>query len=134
MTLARVQAWVRRLPPAELDLPLLIVDGAAYTPRAALEEVRRGTALGARLQALVESGRLGTSAEEELALAKLRLVELLRRYPPDRPLVAVLRAPSAATYTPRQLIEEVLAETPTGRQWLAGELQHMRRLVGLAVA
>jgi hypothetical protein len=133
MTLARVRSWFSRLPPYEQDLPLLIVDGMAYTPRAALQEVERGTPLGARLQALIESGRFGTSAMDEAALAKLRLIQVLSRYPPDRPLVATLGSPQlpGRAYTPKELIEEIRAETPRGMQWIRAEAEHMRRLVRL---
>lgn len=134
MTLARVRAWFNRLPPYERDLPLLILNGVAYTPRMALAEVERGTAVGARLQALIEAGRFGTTAEQELALAKIRLKELLAKFPPDKPIVATIGTPElpGRAYTPRELLEEIQRQTPRGRQWIQAELQQMRRIMMLA--
>jgi hypothetical protein len=34
-------------------------------------------------------------------------------------------------YTPRELVEEIRAETPRGMQWIGAEVQHMRRLLAL---
>ncbi len=134
MTLARVQAWLQRIPPNELDLPLLIVDGTAYTPRMAYAEVQRGTATGAKLQMLIEAGRFGTTTEQELALAKIRLKEILARLPPDKPIVATIGSPQlpGKAYTPRELLEEIQRQTPRGVQWLQAEVEQMRRIMALA--
>jgi hypothetical protein len=127
MTLARVQAWYARIPAADRDLPLLIADGYAYTPRQALEEVRRNTPTGARLQALIESGRYGTTPQEEAELAKRRLVEILRKYPPGKPVVGTL----GRTFTPEELIREIESETETGKRLVEAEKSRMQRLVRL---
>lgn len=131
MTLSLVRRWFSRLPPLERDLPLLIVNGLAYTPRAVLQEVERGTALGARLQAMIESGSLGTTLQEEVALAKLRLRMMLSRYPPDAPLVATLGGPGlpSRAYTARELLEEVERGTDVGMQWVRAELERCRALL-----
>lgn len=126
--LERVRAWFNRLPPYERDLPLLIVDGRAFTPRMALNEVLRGTPLGEKLQALIESGRLGTTEREMLTLAKLRLIKVLEALPPDKPVVATLTFPPKAL-TARQLINEIKRETPLGKTWIQGELRQMKMLV-----
>jgi hypothetical protein len=133
MTLAFVRRWFSRLPPYEQDLPLLMLDGVAYTPRMALSEVERGTPLGARLQALIESGRFGTAFQDEVSLAKIRLKELLGRYPPDRPIVATIGSPElpGRAYTPMELMEEIQRETARGKQWVQAEVEHMRRLMAL---
>jgi hypothetical protein len=133
VTLARVRAWFNRLPPYEQDLPLLMLDGVAYTPRMALAEVERGTSLGARLQTLIESGRFGTTFQDETTLAKIRLKEILARYPPDKPIVATIGTPElpGKAYTPSELMEEIQKETARGKQWVQAEVQHMRRLMAL---
>ena len=126
MTRELVSRWFDRIPEYERDLPLLVVNGVAYTPRATLQEVRRGTDLGRKLQSLVEAGRFGT---EERTLAKLRLKTMLETMP-EKPLVATLAIPPR-TFTPRELAEEVQRETDIGQTWIKGELAHMRFLMGL---
>ena len=121
-----VRRWFNALPQYERDLPLLVVNGVAYTPRAALAEVERGTALGRKLQSLIETGRFGTP---EWTLAKLRLKKMLETMP-ERPLVATLTLPPR-TYTPRELMREIERETPVGRQWIQTEISHMRYLLRL---
>jgi hypothetical protein len=128
MTLQVVRAWYNRLPPTERDLPILMLDGIAYTPNMVLAEVTRGSIIGYRLQRLIEEGRLGTSRLEEEQLAKIRLRELLRRYP-ERPLVATLR--EGRTFTPSQLIDEIERGTPVGRMLIFSELEYMRFLLRL---
>jgi hypothetical protein len=88
----------------------------------------RGSIIGERLQRLIEEGRLGNSRLEEEQLAKIRLKELLRRYP-DRPLVAMLR--EGRVFTPSQLIEEIERGTPVGRVFIRGEIEYMRFLLRL---
>lgn len=128
MTLHVVRAWYNRLPPAERDLPILILDGLAYTPNTVLAEVMRGSIVGERLQRLIEEGRLSNSGLEEEQLAKIRLKELLRRYP-ERPLVAVLR--EGRIFTPSQLIEEIERGTPVGRMLVISEIEYMKFLLRL---
>lgn len=129
MTLTLVQRWFDKLPTYEQDLPLLMVSGVAYTPRTALNEVQRNTALGQKLQAMIEKGTVGTLVSEEDTLARLRLKELLRREP-ERPLFATLVLPPR-TYTPSDLLREVQQGTPVGLQWISAEKIQMKYLVGL---
>jgi hypothetical protein len=128
MTLHVVRAWYNRLPPAERDLPILILDGIAYTPNMVLAEVTRGSIVGERLQRLLEEGRLGNSGLEEEQLARIRLKELLRRYP-ERPLVAILR--EGRTFTPSQLIDEIERGTLVGRMLILSEIEYMKFLLRL---
>lgn len=130
MTLEVVRRWFEKLPELERDLPLVILDGVAWTPRAILAEVSRGTPTGERLQALVEAGRLGTSYAEEMALVKYRLREILSRYPPGKPIIAVLSIPTRAM-TPEDLLREVEQETQLGKRLIRAELEHMRYLLRL---
>jgi len=129
VTLTLVQRWFDKLPEYEKDLPLLMVNGTAYTPRTALNEVQRNTALGQKLQAMIERGTVGTLASEEDTLARLRLNELLRREP-ERPMFATLTLPPR-TYKPSDLLREVQQGTPVGLQWISAEKTQMRYLVGL---
>jgi len=75
MSLELMRKWVASLPPAERNLPLLHVGNVFYTPVQALHEVEKGTAIGEKLQQLVEEGRFGTDVT---ALAKARLEMLLQ--------------------------------------------------------
>lgn len=129
MTLTLVRGWFERLPEYERDLPLLILDGVAYTPRAALAEVERDTDLGKRLQELVEKKTIGTLVGEEDTLVKLRVKAIMTKMP-DKPLFATLTLPPR-TYTPKELAQEVQAGTPVGKQWMNAEKRQMAYLMTL---
>jgi len=131
MTLERIRAWFNRLPEVQRDLPIVIYDGVAYTPRMILDEVQRATPLGARLQALVEAGRFGTTPTEEEALLKTRVRMILERMPPDKPVIATLGIPSKV-YTPRDLISEVERQTETGRKLMEAEKEAMKVFLRMA--
>lgn len=130
MTLAKIQRWFNSLPEAERDLPVVILSGIAYTPRMILMEVQRGTPVGQRLQMMVEAGTYGTTALEELQLAKVRLREVLLRMP-NKPIIATLGT-KYRVYTPQELLREIEMQTPIGMQWIQAELQHVRRILGVA--
>lgn len=123
-----VRRWFERLPPHERDLPLIIHNGVAYSPRAVLLEVERDTPLGRILQAKIEAGSLGTTPEEVENLAKIRLLEVLRRLPPDAPVVGTLGYPPRA-YTARELIELIVRGEGIGRKLIETEKRRMQRLV-----
>ena len=119
--------WYSRISQSERNLPLLLVDGYAYTPQMAYDEVVRGTALGARLQALIEMGKFGTTALDEQAIAKVRLRQILQSKP-DKPLFATL---SGKVFTPSQLLQEIESETQIGSQWVNQEISHMKMIVNV---
>jgi len=127
MTKEIISAWFNRLPVGEQDLPLLIVEGIAYTPRMALEEVNRNSPVGQKLQALIERGSFGTTASEEQAVARTRLEQILKSKP-DRPMFATL---SEKVFTPSQLLREIKQGTSIGQQWTQNEINHMKALVRL---
>jgi len=127
----RIRAWFNRLPEAEKDLPIVILEGVAYTPRMILSEVERGTTIGARLQSMVEAGRLGTTTLEEEKLAKIRLREILSRFPPEKPIVATLGIPEKV-YTARELLQEIEMQTVSGKRWIEAEKATMRMILGMA--
>ena len=101
MSLELMRRWVASLPPAERNLPMLHVGDAFYTPLQALHEVERGTAIGEKLQQLVEQGRFGTDLT---ALARARLQLLLKELKGYK--IATL---SGYAYSPAQL-ERLLKE------------------------
>ena len=101
MSLELMRRWVASLPPAERNLPMLHVGDAFYTPLQALYEVERGTAIGEKLQQLVEQGRFGTDLT---ALARARLQILLKELKGYK--IATL---SGYAYSPAQL-ERLLKE------------------------
>jgi len=120
-----VTRWFSRLASGEQDLPLLILEGNIYTPRTALNEVMRSSELGNKLQALIETGRFGTTAYEEEQVAKIRLRQILQTQP-EKPLFATL---SGKVFTPSQLLQEIESSTAIGVQWLNNEKTHMSLLV-----
>jgi len=122
-----VSNWFSKLPEGERDLPLLLSDGYAYTPRVAYNEVMRGSDLGNKLQALIESGRFGTTYLDEQTIAKMRLTEIMRTKP-DKPLFATL---SGKVFTPTELLQEIQNDTDIGKQWVNTEISHMHRIVGI---
>jgi hypothetical protein len=127
MTKEYVTKWYNALPQGERDLPLILLDGIVYTPTTAYNEVIRNSPVGIRLQALIESGRFGTTAEDEQAIAKTRLEQWLRSQP-DKPLFATL---SNKVFTPSQLLEEIQSGTSIGEQWVGNEISHMKNLMQL---
>jgi len=129
VTVDLVRRWFNKLPNYEKDLPLLIVNGTAYTPQAALTEVERNTELGRKLQALIEQKSIGTTLAEEATLAKIRLKEILKTMP-EKPLFATLILP-ARTWTPHEIEREIQEDTPIGKRWLKAEKAQMEYLVGI---
>ena len=127
MSKEMVNRWFSKLSEAEKDLPLLLVENYAYTPRMAYSEVMNGSALGAKLQALIESGRFGTSTLDEQAIAKVRLQQILQSKP-DKPLFATL---SGKVFTPSQLLQEIESGTQIGSQWVNQEISHMKMIVNV---
>jgi len=130
MTKEIISAWFGKLSDAEKNLPLLIVGGVAYTPRAVYDEVMRNSPLGNDLQALVERGSFGTSYSDEQAIAKLRLTEIMRTKP-DKPLFATLTLDGQRTFTPSELLQEIQNDTDVGKRWVSNEAEHMRRIVSV---
>lgn len=138
MTLQVIRNWVSKLPPYELDMPIVMYNGVAYTPRQILEEVERGTQLGAVLQQMVESGTpvLGQNpalSQSELEeLAKMRLRQLLSH---STALFTVLSNTGTGVtervYTPQQILEEIERGTPIGKQWIKAEENIIRRFLTL---
>lgn len=120
-----VSRWFDRLPEMERDLPLLLSDGLAYTPRVAYNEVMRGSPVGDKIQLLIETGRFGTSAEDEQSIAKTRLEQWLKQQP-DKPLFATL---SNKVFTPSQLLQEIQSGSSIGNQWIQNEISHMTAIV-----
>lgn len=121
-----VAQWFNKISSVEQDLPLLLVDNYAYTPRMAYNEVMNDSDLGKKLQALIEMGKFGTTKLEEQAIAKVRLQTILGSKPQDKPMFATM---SNKTFTPAQLLEEIESGTSIGVQWLNGEVSRMTSLV-----
>lgn len=125
-----ISRWFERLSDAERNLPLLILGGVAYTPRAVYDEVMRDSPLGNQLQALVERGSFGTSYSDEQSIAKLRLTEIMRTKA-EKPLFATLTLDGQRTFTPSELLQEIQNDTDAGKQWVSNETAHMRRIVSV---
>jgi len=123
-----VTRWFNKISEAEKDLPLLLVDNYAYTPRMAYSEVINGSALGARLQALIEMGKFGTSALDEQAIAKVRIQQKMQSKPQDKVLFATM---SNKTFTPSQLLQEIDSGSEIGNQWVQAEISRMHSIVNV---
>lgn len=123
-----VRRWFSKLPEHEKDLPIIIYNGVAYTPRMILMEVERGTPVGEYLQRKLEVGSYGTTPEEEYHLAMIRLEQILRKYPPNKPIVGVLSYPPYEL-TPEDLLNEIRNRTELGKMFVRAELEHVRRLL-----
>jgi hypothetical protein len=121
-----VNRWYSKISSVERNLPLLLVDGYAYTPQMAYDEVNRGSVLGAKMQSLIEMGKFGTSSLEEQAIAKVRLQTILASKPQDKPLFATM---SNKVFTAAQLMDEINSGTLIGQQWVNGEVSRMSALV-----
>lgn len=121
-----VSNWFGKLPIGERNLPLLLLDGIVYTPQATYDEVMRNSPIGQKLQQLIESGRFGTTAEDEQTIAKTRLEQIYAAKPPDQPYLATL---SGKTFTPSQMIAEIQSDSAISHQWVNNEIQHMSALV-----
>jgi len=122
-----VARWFSKISIAEQDLPLLLVDNYAYTPRMAYTEIMNGSSLGAKLQSLIETGRFGTTTLDEQAIAKVRLQQILQSKP-DKVLFATL---SNKAFTARELMQEIESGTQLGQQWQNNEISHMRAIVNV---
>jgi hypothetical protein len=129
MTLARIRRWVATLPPYEVDKPIIVLNGVAYTPRAILEEVERGTAVGEQLQRMVESQVAALHQEELEQLALLRL-RLHFSQPSTVKFVTLTYPPKVLTR--EDVLREVEAGTPTGRQFVEAEKQIIRMMLARA--
>jgi len=125
-----IERWFKSIPEYERDLPIVIHNGIAYTPRMILDEVRRGSTIGKVLQSKIERGSFGTTPEEARNLAIIRLRQVLSRYPPDKPIIATLTFPPR-TYTPSELIREIESGSRIGNRFIDAEINHVKRLVNL---
>lgn len=126
-----VSRWFNKLAVAERDLPLLILDGLAYTPKQTFDEVMRGSPVGERLQNLIEMGKFGTTFEEEQELLKQRLIMSMGMKPQDKVLFVALTSSGIPVqeFTPAKLTQEIRNGTKIGKQWINNEKSYMLRLL-----
>jgi len=127
MTLERVERWFEALPEPERDIPLIVIDEVAYTPRRVLEEVRAGTDLGKKMQEMLESPERMLPVKE--ILAEKRLEVILGRYPPDQPRYGVIIEGRREILTPRELMVHIRKRTKLGKQWIRTEKEYIQRLL-----
>lgn len=124
--MSKVRSWVDGLPVSERDLPLIVVDSIAYTPREVLAEVEAGTGLGAKLQSNVEASAYGTSRELLEELAEVRIDKLLR----ERPVTIVRLVPPGEKpeFTAEETMREVRERTDYGKKLIEREIRYMAHL------
>jgi len=121
-----IRKWIKRLPKAELRMPILEVEGKYLSPLDILREAERGSRIGLLAQRMLEvSSPLSGLPIERLIEERLRL--FLKRYPPDKPLFITL----SRTYTPRQILREIELKTEVGLHWIETEKKYLEYLRGL---
>ena len=125
-----VTKWFNKISSTEQNLPLLVLNGMAYSPRQTLDEVNSGSPIGNQLQALIEAGKFGTAVEDATALAKARLRAKLSVKPQDKPLFASLPTAGVGVklFTPAQLLQEINSGSKVGQQWVSNEIALMKTL------
>ena len=126
MSLELMRKWVASLPPEERKLPLLHVGNAFYTPEQALYEVERGTAVGEKLQKLVEEGRFGTDLT---ALAKARLEALLSQ---ENFKIGTLSGAVISTKELAKLIAEGDLSNPVVKALMAADIKVAEQMLAKA--
>lgn len=129
-----VARWFNKIMPSEHNMPLLIVNGIAYTPQETYNEVMRGTPIGDQLQRLLETGKFGTATMDEQALVLMRARRELQGKPQDKPLWGVLPTSGLKTQliTPAQMLREIEnPDSKLGKQYLTYEASFMRRILAV---
>lgn len=79
-----IEAWYRRIPEMERDLPVILVGDRVYTPREVYEEVVRGTKLGEVMQSKIER-MASLNSYEDLRELKQVALERVKRILEDLP-------------------------------------------------
>ena len=124
-----VRRWYASIPPAERDAPLVPYKGRYLTPREVLEINERGGPEAEEVQRAVEHvivAGLQTYHLEEVA--KLRVLEDLKRLPPDFSVVAI--AGGRTVVVPRdELIRMVEAGVGPGKHLVEAEKRRVARLL-----
>jgi hypothetical protein len=123
MSKESIEAWVSKIPKLELNQPLIILGGTAYTPNQVLSEVSRGTALGNQLQEQIEK-RQFTAAIDKYALALLRLRERYSKMPSDARI-----AHGTRVFSPQELLREIESGTPVGRSFIEAEVKRTEEVL-----
>lgn len=113
-----LEQWLTIIPKQELNQPIVEVESRRLTPVELVDEVQRGTELGRKAKAMLETIGLGTETD----LLTERLKNRFSRYPQDKPLLITL----VRGFTPAQLIAEVEAGTVIGKQFLDSESEYLR--------
>lgn len=95
MSIVYVTNWYKKIPELERDLPVLLYNNKAYTPREIYNEVINDTPLGNKLQEKLEELGSGTSfSYGDLRgldyIAKLRVEKVLNNLPKGFSLVSVI--------------------------------------------
>ncbi|MEM0060407.1 MAG: hypothetical protein QXW80_02710 [Candidatus Micrarchaeia archaeon] len=127
MTIQVIRAWISKLPPYELDMPIVVYNGVAYTPRAVLDEVMRRTTIGEQLQKQIEMGIASLHQEDEEELAKLRLKLMLSK--PTTTKIVALTYPQPTVLSPQDILREIEQGTPRGRLWINAQKEVINRLL-----
>jgi len=127
MTIQLIRAWISKLPPYELDMPIVVYNGVAYTPRAVLDEVMRRTTIGEQLQKQIEMGIASLHQEDEEELAKLRLKLMLSK--PTTTKIVALTYPQPTVLSPQDILREIEQGTPRGRLWINAQKEVINRLL-----
>jgi len=115
MTLARINRWYNRIPPAERGLPILMISDKVYTPNQVLSQVKKGTQLGRKMQQVAVEGM--TPPQKLERLAKTRAIAWLKKLPSQYGLADV----EGKTYSRDELVAAVREQRGIGKTLIQEE-------------
>jgi hypothetical protein len=122
--MSEVETWARTIPKIERQQPLIVADGYAFSPDAALREIESGTDIGRKLEQKIIA-RDFTDIKDEYALAVERLRERLSKLPESMSIVSV----AGAQYTASDALNEVEAGTRIGRALIDAEVTRISEVL-----
>lgn len=115
MSLNIVKKWYNKMPPAERNLPILMIGDKAYSPNQVLSQVKKGTQLGKMMQDKVVGGM--TPPQKLEKLAKTRVLAWLKKLPAQYGMVNV----EGESYTRDELIAAVRQQKGIGKTLIEEE-------------
>ena len=122
--MANVMAWARSIPRIEWDQPLVVCEGRGYTVNEIVQESHAGTAIGQKLERIIET-RNFTDIKDEYGLAVERVRERLSALP-DTMVIASI---AGAQYSPSAALKEVESGTKLGRALIDAEIARVKEVL-----
>lgn len=118
MMVLNLDKWLGSLPPWELDLPIVYVEGRYWTPREIADQVSRGGDLAMKLIAALAA--LPRAPPQDLReLAKERLLTLLEM----QPVEVVVFSLEKPHYTAEELKDLISRDVGFGSEMIDNEIK-----------